>query len=90
MEKYPIGTRAATKILESTRCPPPVNARRTGRRPNEALLGAERWILEDIRIPEDLITRQRCYLFAFPILLQGCGGAFVRAVAMLNDAEVPG
>jgi arylformamidase len=57
----------------------------TGRPPHEVLLGAERWILEDIRIPDELLSRGRCYLFAFPILLQGCGGAFVRAVAQVDN-----
>jgi arylformamidase len=55
----------------------------TGRPAHEVLLGAGLWILEDIRVPVALLAAQRCQLLAFPILLQGCGGSFVRAVAAL-------
>jgi arylformamidase len=56
----------------------------TGRPCHEALLGSGRWILEDIRCPEEVIAARRCHLFAFPILLQGCGGSLVRAVAAVG------
>jgi kynurenine formamidase len=45
-----------------------------------ALLGAGKVIVEELRIPEELIGR-RCFMTAFPVLLQGCGGAWTRAVA---------
>lgn len=45
-----------------------------------ALLGAGKVIIEDLRIPSELLGR-RCFLTAFPILLEGCGGAWARAVA---------
>jgi arylformamidase len=45
-----------------------------------ALLSAGKVIIEDLRIPDELLGR-RCYLTAFPILLEGCGGAWTRAVA---------
>ncbi len=57
-----------------------------GRPPHEVLLGAGRWILEDIWFPPALLAAGHCHLFAFPILLQGCGGAFVRAVAHVDGA----
>lgn len=52
-----------------------------------ALLGAGKVIVEDMRIPEELVGR-RCFLSAFPVLLEGCGGAWARAVAWeLNEEE---
>jgi arylformamidase len=45
-----------------------------------ALLGAGKVIVEDMRIPEELIG-SRYFLSAFPVLLEGCGGAWARAVA---------
>ena len=45
-----------------------------------ALLGAGKAIVEELHIPEELIGR-RAFFTAFPILLQGCGGAPARAVA---------
>jgi arylformamidase len=45
-----------------------------------ALLSAGKVIIEDLRIPDELLGR-RCYFTAFPILLEGCGGAWTRAVA---------
>jgi hypothetical protein len=39
-----------------------------------------RLIIEDLRIPEVLLGR-RCFLTAFPVPLEGCGGAWTRAVA---------
>jgi kynurenine formamidase len=56
----------------------------TGRPCHEALLGTGRWILEDIRCPDAVIAAGRCHLFAFPILLAGCGGSLVRAVAAIG------
>lgn len=49
-----------------------------------ALLSAGKVIIEDLRIPQELLGR-RCFLTAFPILLEGCGGAWARAVAWELD-----
>lgn len=59
----------------------------TARPSHEVLLSAGCWILEDIRFPEELIAAGKCYLFSFPILFQGCGGAFVRAVAVIEKSK---
>lgn len=45
-----------------------------------ALLSACAVIVEDLRVPEELIGR-RCLLTAFPVLLPGCSAAWTRAVA---------
>jgi hypothetical protein len=37
-------------------------------------------IVEELHVPIELLGR-RCFLTAFPVLLQGCGGAWTRAVA---------
>ena len=47
---------------------------------HDALLSAGKVIIEDLRIPEALLGR-RCFFTAFPVLLEGCGGAWTRAVA---------
>jgi arylformamidase len=51
-----------------------------------ALLGAGKVVVEDMRIPAELIGR-RCFLSAFPVLLEGCGGAWTRAVAWELEEE---
>lgn len=48
------------------------------------LLGSGKVIIEELRIPEELLGR-RCFLTAFPVLLEGCGGAWTRAVAWELD-----
>jgi kynurenine formamidase len=48
------------------------------------LLGAEKIIVEELHIPEELVGR-RCFFTAFPVLLKGCGGAWTRAVAWELD-----
>ena len=53
----------------------------TGRPCHEALLSAGIWILEEIRIPDELTERGGCYLMTFPLKLQGFSGAPARAVA---------
>lgn len=53
----------------------------TGRPCHEALLSAGIWILEEIRIPDELTERGECYLMTFPLKLQGFSGAPARAVA---------
>lgn len=45
-----------------------------------ALLSAGKVIVEELRVPDELAGR-RCFLTAFPVLLEGCGGAWTRAVA---------
>jgi kynurenine formamidase len=47
---------------------------------HEVLLDAGKPIFEELHVPDELAGR-RAFLTAFPILLQGCGGAPVRAVA---------
>jgi kynurenine formamidase len=47
---------------------------------HEVLLGAAKVIVEELHVPTELLGR-RAFLTAFPILLQGCGGAPARAVA---------
>lgn len=44
------------------------------------LLGSGKVIIEELLVPEELLGR-RCFLTAFPVLLDGCGGAWTRAVA---------
>jgi kynurenine formamidase len=45
-----------------------------------ALLGEGKVVIEELNIPDELAGR-RLFLTAFPVLLQGCGGAWARAVA---------
>jgi kynurenine formamidase len=52
-----------------------------GAPPHLALLGAKKLIVEDLRIPNALLDGKRRWFAAFPIKLQGCGGAWTRAVA---------
>jgi arylformamidase len=54
-----------------------------------ALLGAGVVIVEDMRIPEELIGR-RAFVSAFPVLLEGCGGAWTRAVAWELEGDGDG
>ena len=49
-----------------------------------ALLGAGKIIVEELHVPDELAGR-RCFLTAFPVLLEGCGGAWTRAVAWELD-----
>ncbi|MFZ0090310.1 MAG: cyclase family protein [Solirubrobacteraceae bacterium] len=48
------------------------------------LLGSGKVIIEELRIPDELLGR-RAFLTAFPVLLEGCGGAWTRAVAWELD-----
>jgi arylformamidase len=50
--------------------------------PHEILLSNEIWPLEELYLTEELLEEERWYLSAFPLELQGFGGAPVRAVAM--------
>ena len=47
----------------------------------KALLSAKKLIIEDIRVPEALLDGKRRHFAAFPVLIQGAGGAWTRAVA---------
>src|SRR5665213_1187543 len=51
-----------------------------GRPAHAALLGAGKFVIEDMRIPDALMDGKKRVFCAFPILLKGCGGAWVRAV----------
>ena len=44
------------------------------------LLGAEKLLLEDIRIPDELLDGKRRHFAAFPILIANAGGSWVRPV----------
>jgi arylformamidase len=48
------------------------------------LLGSGKLIIADLSIPDELVGR-RCFITAFPVLLQGCGDAWTRAVAWELD-----
>lgn len=49
---------------------------------HEVLLSNEIWPLEELNLSKDLFEEKRWFLAAFPLKLQGFGGAPVRAVAM--------
>ena len=51
-----------------------------GRPCHEVLLGAGLFIIEELRIPEEVLDGKRRWFTAFPLFLQGCGGAPARAV----------
>lgn len=44
------------------------------------LLGAEKLLLEDIRIPDELLDGKRRHFAALPILIANAGGAWVRPI----------
>lgn len=48
---------------------------------HKVLLGAKKLIIEDIRIPEALLDGRTRHFAAFPVLIQGAGGAWARAIA---------
>ncbi len=51
-----------------------------GRPCHEAILPHEIFIIEEIQVPAELLDGRRRYLTAFPLLMQGCGGAPARVV----------
>lgn len=51
-----------------------------GRPCHEVILGAGKFIVEELKVPESLLGGGRYFFSAFPILLSGCGGAWARAV----------
>lgn len=50
--------------------------------PHQVLLSNEIWPLEELYLTEELFEEERWFLCAFPLKLQGFGGAPVRAVAI--------
>ena len=54
---------------------------------HKVLLGAKKLIIEDIRVPEALLDGKRRHFAAFPVLIQGAGGAWTRAVAW-DEGEI--
>lgn len=59
---------------------------------HKALLGAQKLLLEDIRIPDELLDGKRRHFAAFPILIANAGGAWVRPLVWDTgdlDAETP-
>ena len=49
--------------------------------PHQALLGAKKLIVEDLRIPDALLDGQARWFAAFPIKMKGTSAAWTRAVA---------
>lgn len=54
---------------------------------HKVLLGARKLIIEDICVPEAMLDGHRRHFAAFPVLIQGAGGAWTRAVAW-DDGEM--
>lgn len=48
---------------------------------HKVLLGAKKLIIEDICVPEAMLDGRTRHFAAFPVLIQGAGGAWTRAVA---------
>lgn len=48
---------------------------------HKVLLGAKKLIIEDICVPEVMLDGRTRHFAAFPVLIQGAGGAWTRAVA---------
>lgn len=48
---------------------------------HKILLGAKKLIIEDICVPEAMLDGRTRHFAAFPVLIQGAGGAWTRAVA---------
>jgi arylformamidase len=48
---------------------------------HKVLLGARKLIIEDISVPEAMLDGRTRHFAAFPVLVQGAGGAWTRAVA---------
>ncbi|MGA8670251.1 MAG: cyclase family protein [Terracidiphilus sp.] len=48
---------------------------------HKILLGAKKLIIEDIRVPVAMLDGRTRHFAAFPVLIQGAGGAWTRAVA---------
>lgn len=48
---------------------------------HKVLLGAKKVIIEDISVPEVMLDGWTRHFAAFPVLIQGAGGGWTRAVA---------
>lgn len=48
---------------------------------HDVLLSAGTLVIEELRVPDEVLREGRWFLAAFPILLEGCGGAWARACA---------
>ena len=53
------------------------------------MLGANKLLLEDIRIDDALLDGKKRHFAAFPILIAGAGGAWVRPVVW-DDGDLDG
>lgn len=51
-----------------------------GRPAHAAVLGAGKFVIEDMYVPAELMDGKKPMFCAFPILLRGCAGAWARAV----------
>ena len=51
-----------------------------GRPCHEVMLGAGKFIVEELSIPEEVMDGRRRWLSVYPLLMEGCGGAPARAV----------
>jgi kynurenine formamidase len=47
---------------------------------HKVLLGANKFIIEELHVPDELLDGKKRFLTAFPILLENCGGGWTRAV----------
>ena len=54
---------------------------------HKVLLGSRKLIIEDICVPEAMLDGRTRHFAAFPVLIQGAGGAWTRAVAW-DDGEM--
>jgi kynurenine formamidase len=48
---------------------------------HKVLLGAKKLIIEDLRIPTEMLDGKPRHFAAFPVLIEKAGGAWTRAVA---------
>lgn len=56
----------------------------TGAPVYKAFLSVGCWILKDSCCPLELLDAGSSYIFAFPLLMRGCGSALTRAVALVD------
>ena len=48
--------------------------------PHQVMLGAGKFVVEELRFPEEVMDGKKRVFCAAPVLLQGCGGAWTRAM----------
>lgn len=58
-----------------------------GRPCHEVLLGAGKFIVEELNVPEELLDGRHHLFSCFPILMRDCGGAWARAVVYEISAD---